>query len=130
MINDPFASQLLDPRAGALTSKDARQWGLLLHISQLAGFLIPFVGLIAPIVIWQIKKNEHPELDAHGKMAMNWILSSFLYMIVAGIASFVLIGIPVLLAILFCSIAFPIIAGVKANDGVLWKYPLTIPFVK
>ncbi len=29
-----------------------------------------------------------------------------------------------------CSINFPILAGVKANNGEVWKYPLAITFLK
>jgi uncharacterized Tic20 family protein len=41
-----------------------------------------------------------------------------------------LIGIPVLLALAVASIAFPIIAGIKANNGELWHYPLSLTFVR
>ena len=40
-----------------------KQWGLFLHLSLLAGFLVPLGGLVVPIVIWQMKKQEIPGLD-------------------------------------------------------------------
>jgi len=112
------------------SDKETRQWALYLHLSLLSNFLIPLAGLVAPIVIWQIKKEELPGLDAHGKVAVNWIISAVIYGFVSFLLVFVLIGIPLLIALGVVSIVFPIIGGVKANNGELWKYPLSIRFLK
>lgn len=120
------ASPLTDEQRESQT----RQWAALLHLSMLAGYLIvPMAGLVAPIVIWQIKKDELPDLDEHGRNATNWIISSIIYAIISGILVFVLIGIPMLIAVLVCDIVFPIIAAAKSNKGEVWKYPCTIEFV-
>ena len=58
---------------------DTRQWAMFLHFSLLAGYAVPMAGLIAPIVIWQVKKEELPGLDMHGKIALNWIVSYLIY---------------------------------------------------
>lgn len=108
--------------------KEAKQWAMWLHLSLLAGFLIPGAGFIAPIVIWQIKKDDLPMLDAHGKMAVNWLISSLIYGAICFLLSFVLIGIPLLVILGILSIVFPIIGGIKANEGILWKYPLSMKF--
>jgi uncharacterized Tic20 family protein len=109
---------------------DAKQWAMLLHFSLLAVFVVPFVGLIAPIIIWQLKKNEFPEVDAHGKVVVNWIISGIIYGAVCLLLSFILIGIPLLIVLCALTIIFAIIGGIKANNGELWKYPLSIPFLK
>lgn len=61
---------------------NAKQWAMFLHFSILAGFVIPIAGLIVPIIIWQIKKTELPEIDAHGKVVANWIISAIIYGVV------------------------------------------------
>ena len=110
--------------------KKERQWGMFLHLAQLANFVIPIAGLVAPIVIWQIKKDEYPVINAHGKNALNWLISSAIYALV-GLATFVfLVGFFILLAVAVCGVVFPIIAGIKANNGEVWKYPLTFSFLK
>ncbi len=113
-----------------MTDEDVRMWAMFLHLSLLAGFIVPFAGLIAPIVIWQIKKTEMPEIDVHGKIVVNWILSALIYGIVSFFLIFLVIGIPMLAALAILSIVFPIIGGIKANNGEVWKYPLSIPFLK
>ena len=114
------------------TSRDreARQWAMFLHLSMLAGFLVPLGGLIVPIVIWQLKKAALPEIDVHGKIVMNWIISLIIYSVLSALLIFVLIGIPMLIGLGIIGVVFPIIGGIKANNGEAWKYPLSIRFLK
>jgi len=114
----------------ALQTADQRQMGMFLHLSQLAGLIIPFAGIIVPIVLWQTQKDKIPALDAHGKMVVNFMLSVLIYAIVSFILMFILVGILTLLAVMVIHIVFPIIGAVKANNGELWEYPLTIKFLK
>lgn len=113
-----------------LQTPEQKQMGMFLHLSQLLNLIIPFGGIIAPIVLWQMKKDEMPALDAHGKMVTNWLISSFIYMVVSGILSIILIGLLGVFALIIMGIVFPIIGGIKANNGELWEYPLTIKFLK
>jgi uncharacterized Tic20 family protein len=110
--------------------KETRQWAFFLHLSLLAGLVVPLAGLVAPIVIWQMKKNDLPGIDVHGKIVLNWILSTIIYFFVSFLLAFVLIGIPLLIALAVLSIVFPILGAIKANNGEVWKYPLSIPFFK
>lgn len=112
------------------TSMQPNQLAMLLHLSQLAGFVVPFAGLVVPIVIWQVKKAEIPMLDVHGKIVVNWIISELIYFTGAFVLSFVLIGIPILVAICIVGIVFPIIGGIKANNGEVWSYPLSLKLIK
>jgi uncharacterized protein len=110
--------------------QQTRQWAMLLHISQLAGFIVPLGGLIVPILIWQMKKAELPGIDEHGKIVANWIISAILYSFLCIPLMFVIIGIPLVMVVAALGIVFPIIGGIKANSGEVWKYPLSIPFFK
>ena len=116
----------------ALQTSEEKQMGLFLHLSQLANVILFPVGIIAPILIWQLNKDKMPSLDAHGKMVANWMLSSIIY----GFASIILIfvffiGLIPLIGLMIAGIVFPIVGAVKANsNGELWEYPLTIKFLK
>jgi uncharacterized protein len=114
----------------SLQTPDEKQMGLFLHLSQLANLLIPFAGIVAPIIIWQTQKDKMPALDAHGKMVTNWLISSLIYWVVSGVLAIVLIGFLGMLALVIMGIAFPIMGGIKANNGEFWEYPLTIKFLK
>lgn len=110
--------------------QQARQWAMFLHLSQLAGYIIPLVGLIAPIVIWQMKKDEYPILDEHGKAVVNWIISELIYGAICFALIFIVIGFPMLMILGILAVVFPIIGGIKANNGELWHYPMTITILK
>lgn len=114
----------------ASSDKNARMWSMFLHLSLLSNFIIPIAGIIAPIVIWQIKKDEYPIVDAHGKNAVNWIISAVIYGAVCLILTLAVIGIFLLAILGVLAIVFPVIAGIKANNGEVWKYPLSIQFLK
>ena len=115
---------------GETTTQEGRMWGMFLHLSQFAGFIITFAGFIVPVLIWQFKKEEFPEIDAHGKAVVNWMISELVYAAIGVVLFFLIIGIPILMALGVVGIAFPIIGGIKANNGEVWKYTLSISFFK
>lgn len=116
---------------GALATPDQRQMGLFLHLSQLANIILFPVGIILPVVLWQTQKEKIPQLDAHGKMVVNWMISSTIYAFICIPLIFLfLLGVLLLLVLAVLGIVFPIVGAVKANNGELWEYPLTIRFLK
>ncbi len=80
--------------------------------------------------MWATIKKESSVIDAHGKNVINWIISFMIYAFISAMLCFVLIGIPMLFALGICSIVFTIMGAVKANNGVVWKYPMSIRFFK
>lgn len=108
--------------------REARQWALFIHLSQLANFIVPLAGWILAIVLWQIKKDELPGVDDHGKVVLNWLISALIYGLVCMPLAFILIGIPLLIALGILCILFPILGALKANEGKVWPYPLSIRF--
>ena len=110
---------------------------MLCHLSAVAGFVIPFGNLLGPLVLWQLKKNEIPSVDLHGKAALNFQITVTLAAIVGLAAAFVLsffcVGyllFPVVMLIGLAGLIFSIIAGIKANNGEEFKYPYSFEFVK
>lgn len=107
-----------------------RQWALICHLSALSGYVIPFGNLIVPIIIWSMKKDEFPAVDAHGKEVINFQISMTIWMIISGILIVLLIGIPLLIVLAIVQVVFVIIGAIKADSGQFYKYPLTIQFIK
>ena len=114
----------------SLQTADEKQMGMFLHLSQLASLVVPVGGIILPIVLWQTQKEKMPAIDAHGKMVANWMISCLIYAVVSVILMFVLVGFLTILAVAVMGVVFPIIGAVKANNGELWEYPVTIKFIK
>lgn len=102
-----------------------------LHLSGLAGLTsIPFANILAPLIIWLMKKDSSPEIDAHGKQALNFQISIAIYVAVSFILMWVLIGFLTLLFALILWIYGIIKAAMDVNKGAPVRYPLTIPFLK
>ncbi|MDR0311889.1 MAG: DUF4870 domain-containing protein [Acidobacteriota bacterium] len=116
------------PRTTQDMERETRKWALSIHLSQFAHFVFPLGGIILPIVLWQLKKDELPGVDAHGRAVLNWAISSIIYAVICILLCFLLIGIPMLVLLGLAAVAFPIIGAIKANDGLLWKYPASIQF--
>ena len=110
-------------------SKDERTWGMLCHISTFCGMIIPFGNVLAPLIIWLIKKETLPFVADQGKEVLNFQISMVIYMIIAGILCIILIGIPILIGMIVFDFIITIIATINANDGKYYRYPITIRFI-
>lgn len=110
-------------------SNDERTFGMLCHLSALAGFIFPFGNIIGPLIIWLIKKEEYPWVDQHGKESLNFQISITIYLFISAIMILILIGIFFLIALGIINLVFIIIGSVKANNGEDFTYPLAIRFI-
>ena len=109
---------------------EMNQFCLLMHLSQFASYIVPAAGLVLPIVMWSTNKDKSEIIDQHGKNILNWMISSVIYIVISMILMLVLIGFVTIFAVLICTIVFSVIGAIKANDGQVYKYPLTITFIK
>jgi uncharacterized Tic20 family protein len=100
---------------------------MLMHLSQLLG---PIFGMAVPIVLWAIGKDKSAQVDQQGKFVVNWIISLYIYGLAAGGLCLVGVGLLLILGLLILGFVFPVIGAVKANNGIAWKYPLSIPFFR
>jgi uncharacterized protein len=114
----------------AAPNRDQNMWAMLCHLSALAGFVIPFGNVIGPLVIWLIKKDEYQLVDDQGKESINFQISMTIYYIISAILIIVIIGILMLIGLAIFSLVMIIIAMVKANEGVAYRYPMCIRFIK
>jgi uncharacterized Tic20 family protein len=110
-------------------NREERMWAMFCHLSGLAGFIFPFGNIIAPLVIWLIKKEEYELVNDQGKEAINFQISMTIYIIASIILIFIVIGIPLLIILGIFSLIVVIIASIKANEGEKYRYPLTIRFL-
>lgn len=121
---DPIESTPSSPEA----EKELRMWATILHLSLLAGLVIPFGGLLVPVVIYMVKKDDVPGLEPHWHVVLNWLLSAIIYAVVCFVLMLILIGFVLIWALGLLALIFPIIGAIKANDGEVWSYPLSIRF--
>ncbi|WP_132704168.1 DUF4870 domain-containing protein [Winogradskyella wandonensis] len=103
---------------------------VITHLCQLLTCFTGFGGLIVPLILWVTQKDKVEGMDAHGKAIINFQLSIIIYTIIS-IPLIILFGLGILLLIAIGLFAFilPIINGIKASNGELPSYPLSLNFV-
>lgn len=136
-----------DPNSATLpattgASAEERQWAMFAHLSALLGGLLTSgwagnIGFfIGPLIIWLMKKDTMPFVNDQGKEALNFAITvsiACVALMMLTILSFgigALLTIPLLMAIGITSLVFIIIAAIKANEGVAYRYPISIRLVK
>jgi uncharacterized Tic20 family protein len=113
-----------------VTSEADRSWCIGLHLSGLAGIIFGWAlaHIIAPLIIWLIKRADSPVIDATGKEVLNFQISYSIYLAVAGLLCFVFIGF-LLFPVLFVAwLTLIIVAAVKTSNGEVYRYPGIIRF--
>ncbi|WP_458378808.1 DUF4870 domain-containing protein [Pseudomonas chlororaphis] len=111
-------------------SHEVRQWAMFCHLSALLGIWIPFGTLIGPLVLWQMKRETDPFIDAQGKEALNFQITVALASLVCFLLMVVLVGFLLFGLLAIGALVLTIIAGVKANEGVAYRYPFTWRLIK
>lgn len=109
---------------------EERTWALAAHLSALIGHLFPFAHIIAPLVIWLLKRDTSAFVDDQGKEAVNAQISVTIYGFVAGVLCVVLIGFPLLIGLWIADLVLVIIAAVAANEGRAYRYPFILRLIK
>lgn len=110
--------------------REDRSLLVIAHLSQLITLLTGFGSLILPLILWLTQKEKVYQMDAHGKNIINFQLSLIIYFIICvplillfglGLLGFLVLGI--------IAILFPVINAIKASNGEVPKYPLSINFI-
>ena len=114
------------------SAESARSWCIGLHLSGFSGILLGWslMHILAPLVIWLIKRADSTDIDATGKEVLNFQISYTIYSAIAGLLCFVLVGILILPAVLITWIVCMVLAAVKVSNGESYRYPFTIRFLK
>ena len=102
-------------------TSDEKTMALLSHILT---FVAP---LLAPLIIWLIKKDESAFVASHAKESLNFQITMILVVIILCIT---IIGILLLWVVGILSLIWVIIATIRASEGKLYKYPLSLRLIK
>jgi uncharacterized protein len=131
-----------EPIGGGDVSADERTWAMFAHLSALLGALLTasfgagWGCFIGPLVIWLVKKDTMPFVADQAKEALNFNITVAIASLVLLILSVITFGIGLIIAIPLWVIigvgwlVLTIIAGVKANEGVRYRYPFALRLIK
>lgn len=101
------------------------------HLSQLLDYVTGFGGLIVPLILWASQKDKVYAMDEHGKAILNFQLSILIYCLISFPLIFLFgLGIILLITVAVIAFVFPIVNAIKATNGEIPYYPLSINIIK
>lgn len=118
-------------------ASEGRGWAASAHIAALVAALATswfagIAGTVAALVVWLLARDRSSFAAAHAKEALNFNFSMFLYavgsvlLVVFTLGLGLLVAVPVWIALAIAWLVFTIVAAVKAWDGEIYRYPLTL----
>ncbi len=111
--------------------REARNWAMACHLSALVGLLGNGIGFfVGPLVVWLVKREDHPFINEQGKEALNFQLTMIGAMLIAAVLVFVAIGIVLLPLLGILDVVLTIVAGIKAANGEHYRYPISIRVIQ
>jgi uncharacterized Tic20 family protein len=116
---------------GSTPTEKERTWGMLAHLSALAGLVLPPIGIVlGPLAVWLTWRDESEFVAAHAKEALNFNITVLLGAIACLLLMLAFVGIPLGIALFIFWLAMTLIAAIKASEGQTYRYPLSLRLVK
>ncbi len=120
-----------DPAAAGKpqVTQDERTWAMLAHLSAFLGLVVPLGFIIAPLVIWLVKREQSAFVADQAKEALNFNITMGIAGIVCLLLTLLLIGVLLLIALGVYWVVLAIVAAIKANEGNAYRYPFTLRLI-
>ena len=116
---------------GTVPTENERTWGMLAHLSALAGLVMPLVGIVlGPLVVWLTRRDESEFVAAHAKEALNFNISVLLGALACMLLMLVFVGFLLGTALFVAWLVMMLIAAIKASEGQSYRYPFSLRLVK
>tara|TARA_B100000963_G_C22398691_1_gene567816 strand:+ start:389 stop:751 length:363 start_codon:yes stop_codon:yes gene_type:complete len=111
-----------------------KPWGMDLNTFCVLMHLSPLFAWPLTLAMWLTNKDDYEIIDLHGKSIANFLISFIIYNFVALFINiplmFIFIGFFTIYLLPIVGLIFTIIGAIKANEGKIYKYPLTFEFIK
>ena len=125
-IEPPALARTGRIRAEGLSDTE-RNFAIATHLSLFAWFLgLGPLALVAPIVLWLVRRNQSVFNDDHGREIVNFGLTFFLLHLLLAVT---VVGIVVWPVLWVVAVVNMIRGAVAAGNGEYFRYPMTIRFL-
>ena len=92
--------------------------------------LLQFLTVVGPLIVWLIKKDESAYLNALGKETINFQLTLLILYVICGVLTIIVVGALLAPLVGLFGLVMIIVAAVKANEGIIYRYPFCFRFLK
>lgn len=126
-MNDPPQVSV----SGTAPTENERTWGMLAHLSALAGLIIPLVGnVVGPLVVSIARADQSSFVGAHAKEALNFNITVTLAAVACALLMLVFVGFLLGSALFIAWLVMTLIAAIRASEGAAYRYPFSLRLVK
>jgi uncharacterized protein len=119
------------PAPATVPSENERTWGMLAHLSALAGLLFPLVGIVlGPLAVYLGRRDNSAFVAQHAKEALNFNITVLIGAVVCMILMMVFVGFLFGTGLFVAWLVLTLIAAIKASEGQLYRYPVSLRLIK
>jgi len=130
--NEPFKTPGSSPtKLASEIDSEQRTWALGAHLSPLLGFVVPvpFFNILAPVIVWFLKRETMPFVDDQAKEAINFQITVLIAAFISGVLTLVIIGFFLLVAVIIYSLVMMVLAAKAAQEGKHYRYPICLRLI-
>ena len=140
-VTPPASSAGAPPPPLSAPTAEERQWAMFAHLSALLGGLVTgWIGgwgwFLGPLIIWLMKKDTMPFVNDQAKEALNFNITVGIIFVILTILGVVTLGVgflvafPLMVIIGIAALVFIILAAIKSNEGIAYRYPFALRLIK
>lgn len=104
---------------------DERLLAVLSHILA----IVPGIGILGPLVIYLVKKDESAFVRDNARESLNFQLTIILLYIISGILVLIFIGLFLIWIVGILNTILVIVATIRASEGEVYRYPINLRLV-
>jgi len=117
--------------SAVVPTESERTWGMLAHLAALVGLVVPLVGcVVGPLAVYLSRRDESEFVAAHAREALNFNITVVIGAVVCSLLMLVFVGFILGTALFIAWLVLTLIAAIRASEGHLYRYPLSLRFVK
>jgi uncharacterized Tic20 family protein len=133
-MNDPTQSAgsgAAPTDSGTAPTESERTWGMLAHLSALAGLVVPMIGnVVGPLIVWLTRRDDSAFVTAHAREALNFNITVLIGEVICIMLMLVFIGIVLGAALFVAWLVLTLIAAIRASEGAVYRYPFALRFIR
>jgi uncharacterized protein len=119
------------PAAVSAPSENERTWGMLAHLSALAGLVFPLLGIVlGPLAVYLGRRDDSTFVAQHAKEALNFNITVLIAAVGCMILMLVFVGFLFGTGLFVAWLVLTLIAAIRASEGQLYRYPVSLRLIK
>jgi uncharacterized Tic20 family protein len=137
-----------EPNQFEQPTHEEKNSAMFAHLASFGSLVFPFGNIIGPMIVWLVKKDQSEFVDEHGKESLNFQITYTIIILVlvglgagsaissglhdsgGGIAISIILFVILIIVYALIALVLVIIAAVKASKGEMFRYPMSIRFIR